>query len=79
MSRLLNMEKINALPQPIWISKHRDEWWPLDHVCVETGLLKYDVCGLLDKGHFGELVAVRDGDGVLYSPDEFYLEELEAL
>jgi hypothetical protein len=55
MSDLLNMELINSLPQPLWVSSNgKDWWWPVYDICVETGLVRIDVCGKLQTNHITE-------------------------
>lgn len=73
---LLNMEFINSLPQPLWIRQWGDEdfHWPLYDICVEIGLLRIDVCGMLDVLHIGDIAEFRDDVGKTYEADEFYLE-----
>ena len=74
---LLNIERINSLPQPLFIRLCGDRvLWPLDHIDVETGLLKFDVCGLLQRGHIGEVVEFVDADGKHHDPDTFYSDWL---
>lgn len=76
MSDLLNMELINSLPQPFMVrlAGDKDFSWPLYDIDVETGLLRLDVCGKLDRHSIGEVAAFRDADGQEHDPDSFYLE-----
>lgn len=71
---MLRMDYINNLGQ-LYIQKFGDTgWWPLYGICVQTGCLNYDVCGLLDHGHIGEVKMFKDDAGNLYDPDTFYIE-----
>lgn len=73
MSDLLDMNKINSLPHPLYVRLLSDStWWPLYMVCVETGLLKIDVYGKLDRSEFAEVMELMDSDGGKHDPDDFY-------
>ena len=70
---LLNMKHINSLPQPLFIRLAGDKiTWPLDSICVETGLMKFDVCGLLQNGHVGDVMEFIDADGIHHDAETFY-------
>lgn len=76
MSDLLNMELINSLPQPLWVSESgKDWWWPVIDIDVQTGLMRIDVCGKSQVCHFDDFSYVRDDSQVLHEWDGFYLEE----
>lgn len=76
MTDLLDMEKLISLPQPLWVR----QWgrtsfdWPIYEICVETGLMRIDVCGKLDNLHIGDVAQIKDDDGNIYDSDFFYLE-----
>lgn len=76
MTDLLDMEKLNSLPQPLWVR----QWgrtsfdWPIYEICVETGLMRIDVCGKLDNWHIGDVAQIKDDHGDIYDADFFYLE-----
>lgn len=74
MTDLLRMDFINSLPQPLWIRQWgRDSFdMPVWDICVETGLIRIDVCGLLDKLHIGDVAEFKDDAGVVYSSEVFY-------
>ena len=74
MGDMLNMERLNALPHPLWAAVHVNDWWPVESIDVETGLMRIDVCGLLQIEMFGGLFGLRDNDGVVYEVDDFYNE-----
>lgn len=76
MSDLLKIEFINSLPQPLWIKQWGDKefMWPVQDICVETGIIRIDVCGMLDRLHIGDVYEFKDADGEVYNADEFYLE-----
>ena len=73
---LLNIDFINSLPQPLWVRQwgRKDFDWPLYEICVETGLMRIDVCGKLDNLHIGDVAQFRDDYGTVYDSEEFYLE-----
>ncbi|WP_248769104.1 hypothetical protein [Pseudomonas sp. MWU12-2345] len=76
MSDLLNIELINSLPQPFWVSENgKDWWWPVNDIDVQTGLMRIDVCGKLQACHFADWSYMRDGDLTSHDPDTFYLED----
>lgn len=74
MADLLNMERINALPQPLFMREYGSHawWWPVNDIEVGTGLLRIDVCGLLEVKHIGDVAQIRDADGILHDPDTLY-------
>lgn len=76
---LLNLEHINALPQPflIRLCGDKDFSWPLEVIDVETGLLKFDVCGLLQNGHIGDVAEFRDASGVVHDAETFYSDYIK--
>jgi len=73
---LLNIDFINSLPQPLWVRQWGDKefLWPLYEICVETGLIRIDVCGKLDNLHIGDVAQFKDDNGTVYESEEFYLE-----
>lgn len=74
MSDLLDMDRLNSLPQPLWVNSSAT-WWPVHDIDVETGLLRIDVCGMLDVLHFGGITGLRDAHGNEHDPDDFYLDD----
>ncbi len=75
MSDLLRMDYINSLPQPFFAHFYGGSEWPVHDIDVETGLLRIDVCGLLDVKHIGDVKFFRDMDGVEHDADSFYNED----
>lgn len=77
MSDLLSMERINSLPRPLFIneSSKGEWWWPVHDIDVETGLLRIDVCGLLEVKHYSDVRRLRDGEHVEHNPEDFYNED----
>lgn len=74
MTDLLNMNAINSLPQPLFCLTG-GTWWPIESIDVETGLMRIDVCGMLDVIHFGAVIRIRDSEGALHDTDDFYVED----
>jgi len=72
MCDLLLMDKINALPQPLYARTGGLDWWPVCDIDVETGLTRIDVCGMLDVLKFGAVIGLRDANGIDHDPDSFY-------
>lgn len=76
MSDLLNMEKINNLQHPISCRLLADKSDSLvETICVQTGLMRIDVWGQIDRRHFGEVMELVDANGNRYDADDFYLED----
>lgn len=75
MADLLDMDYINNLPQ-LWVRKwgSKNFDWPLYDIDVQTGLLRIDVCGMLDVLRIGDVAEFRDADGTVHDPDSFYCE-----
>ena len=73
---LLNIDFINSLPQPLWVRQwgRKDFDCPLYEICVETGLMRIDVCGKLDNLHIGDVAQFRDDDGKVYDSEMFYTD-----
>lgn len=72
MVDLLDMEKLNALPQPLWVNG-----WPVYDIDVETGLYRIDVCGMLDIDHWGGVITFKDALGNSHDADDFYVPEAD--
>jgi hypothetical protein len=74
MADLLDMDYINSLPQPFMGKTlgSGDWWWPINDFEVQTGLIRIDVCGLLEVKHISDFSAFRDGRGVERSSEAFY-------
>jgi len=71
---LLSMSHINSLPGPLFIRLAGDKEfsWPLEYIDVETGLIKFDVCGKLQSGHIGDVAQFRDSSGTVHDSETFY-------
>ena len=73
---VLDMAYINSLPQP-FIGRDVGGWeWPINDFEVSTGLLRIDVCGLLQVKTIGDFTSFTDGDGVKHLADAFYSDAL---
>jgi len=74
MTDLLRMDFINSLPQPLMIRRWGRESfdWPVETICPETGLMRIDVCGMLDRLHIDDVAQFKDGDGNIYDVEVFY-------
>lgn len=75
MSDLLRMDHINSLPQPFVAHFCGGSEWPVFDIDVETGLLRIDVCGLLEVTNIGNVMFFHDMDGVEHDADSFYNED----
>jgi hypothetical protein len=74
MADKLNIDAINALPHPLVACLYGGSEWQIHDICVETGLMRIDVCGLLEVKMFADVKDLRDGDGLSHDPDDFYNE-----
>lgn len=73
MTDKLNMEALNALPQPLVARFCGDQmWWPIEDIDVQTGLMRIDVCGKLQVKEFCDVMEFNDADGGRHDPDDFY-------
>lgn len=76
MTDLLNMEQINALPRPLTVVPWGSGSWlfPVHDIDVETGMMRIDVCGVLQITHFSDIKYLRDGNGIDHDSDIFYTD-----
>lgn len=72
MKDLLRMDYINDLPQPFIVTFYGGDEWPVYDIDVETGLLRIDVCGLLEVKHIAEVNFFTDAYGVIHDSEVFY-------
>jgi len=79
MSDLLRMDFINSLPQPLFIRQWGDKgfMWPVQDMCVESGIVRIDVCGLLQAIHIGDIAELKDDGGNIYESEVFYSDYIE--
>lgn len=71
----LKMNFINSLPQPFLVRFVGDKIkWPLESIDVETGALRFDVCGKLQVSHIGDVAEFFDADGGQHDPESFYYD-----
>lgn len=78
MSDRLNMAAINTLPHPLYARFFGGDVWPVYDIDVETGMMRIDVCGLLQVTHFRDVTSLRDSDGIVRDADEFYTDYIAA-
>ncbi|UCV00262.1 hypothetical protein [Acidovorax radicis] len=75
-SDMLDMAYINSLPQP-FVAIGRDGWgWPVESIDVETGLVRVDVCGLLQAMHVSDFASFRDDAGIGHTAEGFYSDAI---
>jgi len=74
MSDILRMDYINSLPQPFMARMAGGDSWPVYDIEVETGLIRLDICGLLQISSMGEVIEFTDIDGGKHTPDSFYVD-----
>lgn len=77
---LLDMAYINSLPQPLMgktLGGGDAWWWPVHDIEVQTGLVRIDVCGLLEAKHIGDFSCFRDDRGVEHRSEGFFSDANE--
>ena len=72
MSDLLRIHHINSLPQPFIAHFYGGSEWPVYDIDVETGLIRIDVCGLLEIKQIGDVKFFRDMNHVEHDAESFY-------
>ena len=70
MADILDMQKINSLPQPL----STEDGYYFETIDVQTGLVRVDVGGMIDFGEFSDFITIFDGDGVEHRTEDFYLD-----
>ena len=75
MADILNMKLINSLPQPFYIRLlgYKKIMWPVESICVETGMARIDVCGMLQATHISEFSFMQTADGDVIDIESLYL------
>lgn len=73
---LLDMAYINSLPQPFIGRLLGGYEWPIYDIEVQTGLVRIDVCGLLDVKHIGDFTRFIDALGIEHPAEGFYSDAL---
>ena len=76
MSDILDMEFINSLPQPLMARKYgwQDFWMTVETICVETGCMRFDIMGKIERGHIDDIAEFKDMDGEVHVSDSFWLD-----
>ncbi len=72
MADKLKLDALNALPHPLLARFVGGDVWPVETIDVETGLMRIDVCGMLDRKHFAEVTMITDSDGGEHDADQFW-------
>ena len=72
MNDELNMDYINSLPQPFIATILGGQEFPVYDICVDIGVVRIDVCGLLQRVCMGEIRSIKDANGVVHDPETFY-------
>lgn len=75
MTDFLRMDYINSLPQPL-IARFcgGKEWWPIYDIGCDVPWVRIDVCGLLERREFSEVMEIKDGEGHLHDPETFWTD-----
>lgn len=76
MADLLDMDYINSLPQPFLGCTRSGWWWPVHDIEVQTGLVRIDVCGLLEVKDIGDFKSFKDDTGTEHPAHGFYSDAL---
>ena len=69
---VLDMAYINSLPQPFIGRTLNGGNWPINDFEVASGMIRIDVCGLLEVKTISDFTSFRDGDGVEHPAIGFY-------
>jgi hypothetical protein len=77
MADILKMDCINRLPQPFIANLVGRSRWPVYDICVNSALLRIDVCGLLEVKSFGDVISLEDADGVIHDAETFYSDYID--
>ena len=72
MNDELNMDYINSLPQPFIATILGGQEFPVYDICVDIGVVRIDVCGLLQRVCMSEIRAIKDANGVIHDTETFY-------
>lgn len=75
MTDLLRMDYINSLPQPFFVVCGNR--WPIEDIDVESGIIRIDVCGMLEVHDIGEFSYIIDANGVKHETDSFFSDYVE--
>lgn len=70
----LKIDKINRLPHPLTAVFYGGDEWEIYSICVETGLMKINVVGMLDNCHFDNVKKIKDIDGGVHDADDFWID-----
>jgi hypothetical protein len=52
-----------------------DSLFDLEVICVKSGALAFNVCGMRQTGHIGDISEFVDHDGNEFEIDDFFTEE----
>ena len=74
MNDILRMDYINSLPPPLMAQFYDGSEYEVYSICVETGLMKINVCGMLDNCEISDVKVFIDIDGAQHDPDSFYID-----
>lgn len=70
----LRMDYINSLPQPLTAVMIGGDKWPVEDICVQTGLVRCDICGKLQRYHFEDVRNFIDDEGAVHDPGTFEID-----
>lgn len=69
----LNITKFNNLPSPVTaVLIGGGEYW-IESLCVQTGLMRLDISGMIDREDFIMVKTLIDANGNKHNPDEFWI------
>lgn len=74
MTDILRMDYINSLPQPFIANLIGNNRWPVYDIAVDIGIVRIDVCGLLQRKDFCEVLTLEDAYGVIHEAEKFYTD-----
>lgn len=73
----LRIDYINSLPQPLWAETWKGDKWPVETICVQTGLVQCDIGGKIQTYQFEDITHFIDDEGAVHDPGTFEIDHQE--
>lgn len=75
----LRIDYINSLPQPLWAETWKGDKWPVETICVQTGLVQCDIGGKIQTYQFEDITHFIDDEGAVHDPGTFEIDREETM